>query len=438
MSGPGSPEAGAVARGAAWRAVALLTAAYVLSYVDRTILSLLVGPIRGDLGISDTQFSLLHGFAFAIFYTLLGVPFGRWADRGDRRRIVALGIFLWSLATAACGLAKSFVQLFLARIGVGVGEAALSPAAYSLIADLVPRAQLGRALGVYGAGVYLGIGATFAGGGWLVTELAAAGPATLPLLGMLQPWQLAFLGVGLPGVVLALVAALCLPEPRDAGHSAAASVPRAPLLPYLRRHRGFLLAHFLGFAMLTMAFNGYLTWAAEYFLRAHGWSKALSGGWLGLVILVAGTAGMLIGGSACDRRARAGDPRAALTVAVAASAFLLPWPFWTTRVADPWLSLLGFAPIVFGSSLAFAAAITGLQTAVPPRLRGQVSALYLFVVNLAGIGFGGTAVALVSDGWLRDEARLGDAMAIVGSVAVLLALPLLTVARRNLPQPADD
>lgn len=436
MRARSSPEVSSISASTAWRAIALLTLAYVLSYVDRTILSLLVGPIRTDLGISDTEFSLLHGFAFAIFYTLLGVPFGRWADRGNRRQIIATGIFLWSLATAFCGLARSFAQLFLARVGVGVGEAALSPAAYSLITDLVPHQSRGRALGVYGAGVYLGIGATFAGGGWLVTHLSAAGAADLPLVGAMQPWQLAFLAVGIPGLLLALVIGLVLPEPR---RSAAAPVAgdRAPLLPFLRRHRPFLAAHFVGFAMLTLAFNGYLTWVAEYFTRAHGWDKALSGRWVGSIILLAGSIGMIAGGAACDWRTQSGDAKGPLTVALGAGLALLPWPLWATGTDSPVLSLLGLAPIVLFSSLAFAAAIVSLQAAVPPRLRGQVSALYLFIVNLAGIGFGGTAVAMVSDLWFRDEARLGDAMTFVGSAAIFTAVPLLWFARRTMPIELD-
>ena len=164
-------------------ALALLTAAYVLSYVDRTIIALMVGPIRADLGLTDTQFSLLGGLAFAVFYSTLGVPFGWWADRGNRPRIVALGVFFWSVMTMLCGFARSFTGLFLMRVGVGVGEAALSPSAYSLIAETYPPNRVGRALSIYGTGIYLGVGLSFVLGGVLVDRLSALPPIEIGFLG---------------------------------------------------------------------------------------------------------------------------------------------------------------------------------------------------------------------------------------------------------------
>jgi len=167
----------------AWYAVGILTVAYTFSYIDRQILSLMVGPIRADLGISDSAFSLLHGLAFAVFYTLLGVPIGRLADRRNRRNIIALGVAFWSLATVCCGLARSFWQLFAARVAVGVGEAALSPAAYSMLADLFPKEKLGRAIGIYSSGVFVGIGLSFIIGGMLIATIEAMGGITLPVVG---------------------------------------------------------------------------------------------------------------------------------------------------------------------------------------------------------------------------------------------------------------
>ncbi|MGA1731008.1 MAG: MFS transporter, partial [Steroidobacteraceae bacterium] len=185
-------------------AVGVLTVAYVLSFIDRTILALLVAPIRADLGISDTQLSLLHGLAFAIFYTTLGIPIALLADRLNRRNIIAAGIAVWSLATAVCGLTRSFAQLFLARVAVGVGEAALSPAAYSMIADLFPRERLGRALGIYNVGAFAGAGLAFLIGGAVIAAVAQAGAVHLPVLGEVRNWQLVFFIDGLPGLLLAL------------------------------------------------------------------------------------------------------------------------------------------------------------------------------------------------------------------------------------------
>ncbi len=410
---------------AAGTALALLTAAYVLSYVDRTILSLMVGPIRADLALSDTEFSLLGGLAFALFYSLLGIPLGWWADRGNRPRIIALGIVLWSGMTILCGFATGFSGLFAARVGVGIGEAALGPAAYSLIAELYPRHKIGRALAIYGAGVYFGIGISFAAGGWLIEQL---GQVSLGL----APWQAAFVLVGLPGLILAPLIALHLKDPRS-GLGAGVSTSGPALMPWLRSHWRFIVPHFLGFAMLTMAFNGYLAWGAEYFFRAFGWSKANGGLALGLLVLFAGIGGMLSGGIVTDARTRAGDRRAPMSAAFGGALAMLPFPLLATTTGSPWLSLAALFPIIAGSAFCFGPAITALQLATPPGLRGRVSALYLLVVNLAGIGFGGTAVALVSDRMLKDEALIGLAMGAVGGAGLMLAVPLLWLARSKMP-----
>ncbi len=200
----------------AWYAVIILLLAYVLSFVDRIIMSLLVIPIQKDLGISDTQMGLLMGLAFAIFYTVVGIPIARLSDAKSRKIIVSIGIFLWSIMTAVCGLARSFIELFLARVGVGVGEATLSPAAYSMIADYFPEEKLGKAIAVYQSGALFGSGIAFIIGGAIVGLIVNSNATSLPFLGELQPWQLAFIIVGLPGVLMALVM-LTVKEPKRTG-----------------------------------------------------------------------------------------------------------------------------------------------------------------------------------------------------------------------------
>lgn len=415
----------------AWLAVGLLTLAYMLSYVDRTIITLLVGPIRADLGLTDTQFSLLHGLAFAIFYTVLGVPMARWADRHNRRSLIVAGVALWSLMTAIGGLTRSFGQLFAARVGVGVGEAALSPAAYSLITDLFPRRRLGLALALYGAAVYIGIGLTFLLGGWAVQQFVASGPRMIGPLGLVQPWQQMLLLVGLPGLAVALLLLLALPEPRHQARPAADRGDRGKLMDFLRTHWLFFAGHFLGFAMLTLMFNGYLAWIAEYCLRNHGWDRSRTGAVVGAIVLFAGTSGMLCGGVAVDAAVRRDVGSAALKVALFGALALLPWPLWTTMADSPAWMFVGFTPIIFFSAFCFGPAVVAIQTETPPPLRAQVSALYLFVINMTGIGFGGTAVALVSDRILGGEASLGKAMAIVGSIGSIVGVFGLAVAVRS-------
>lgn len=417
-----------ISRSAAWYAVAVLTVAYTFSYIDRQILALMIGPIRADLGITDSQFSLLHGLAFALFYTFLGIPIGRLADSTNRRNLIAIGIAFWSVATAACGLVKTFGQLFLARIGVGVGEAALSPAAYSMLADLFPREKLGRAIGVYGTGVFIGIGLSFIIGSVLVSALEARGGLTLPLLGHLKAWQATFVIVGLPGVVLAALT-LTLKEPARTGvrdQSGQMSIPE--VLRYVMQHRRVYLLHFFGFAMVTLLFNAIMAWAAEYFIRIHDMARADIGPKLGLLSVFFGGSGIVAGGLLSDWLAQRGFRDAPMRAGLIGVACLIPVAIAAPIVPDATLSFWLFAPLLFFVSFPFGPAAAGLQLITPPVMRAQVSAVYLFVVNLTGIGFGGTATALVTDFVYQDDNMLHWSMATVALFGGVLAIALLALA----------
>jgi MFS family permease len=414
----------------AWYATVVLMVAYTLSYVDRQILSMLVEPIKRDLQVTDTQIGLLQGFAFAVFYTLVGIPMGRLADRGDRRRIIAWGIFFWSLATALCGLAKTYGQLFLARVGVGVGEAALGPAAYSTIADSFPPEKRGRALGLYSMGVYLGIGLAAIIGGAVVGALAARPPLQLPLLGELAAWHATFLIVGVPGLLVALWAATLREPPRRTAADARAEIPLSEALAFLRAHAGFFAAHFLGFSMLTMAFNAIVFWMAPYLIRVHGLAPAEFGTTLGLVLAIGGAAGIFSGGLFADALRRRGIATAELWPGIVSALAVLPLGIATAQAGSGSAALAIFAGFMFFSSFAFAAAAAALQVVTPNRLRGQVSALYLFFVNLGGIGLGSFLTGWVNDAIFGDPNRVGDSMAwIIGLSAPAAALLLLAGLR---------
>jgi MFS family permease len=236
--------------------------AYILSFVDRQIIALLIVPIQADLQITDTQFSLLIGFAFALFYAIMGLPLARWADVGPRPFIISAGVIVWSIATAMCGLARTFGQLFLARIGVGGGEAALSPTAYSIITDSFPKSKLGRALGVYSMGAFLGSGLAFIVGGGVVELLEDLGGLSLPIVGTIKPWQGAFFIVGLPGVLVGLLFYLTVSDPERIGVVEAGDGQSGKgytlrqVLGYIRGHGATFTAHFLGFGLLSLKFNG--------------------------------------------------------------------------------------------------------------------------------------------------------------------------------------
>jgi MFS family permease len=414
----------------AWYAVGILTVAYTFSYIDRQILSLMVGPIRADLGISDSAFSLLHGLAFAVFYTLLGVPIGRLADRRNRRNIIALGVAFWSLATVCCGLARSFWQLFAARVAVGVGEAALSPAAYSMLADLFPKEKLGRAIGIYSSGVFVGIGLSFIIGGVLIATIEAMGGITLPVVGHLAAWQATFIIVGAPGILVALFM-LTLKEPERRGRGdLVGSMPVSEVIAYAVRNRRVYALHFVGFAMITLMFNGIMAWAAEYFIRIHGVDRGTIGPQLGLLTVVFGGLGIICGGLFSDWLSARGHTDAPVKAALTGAICLTPVAVTATLVPDPRLSLFLFAPVLFFSSFPFGPAAAGLQLMTPPAMRAQMSAVYLFVVNLTGIGFGGTATALVTDFVFRDDMMLHWSIATIALVGGILSIVLLTFAQK--------
>lgn len=200
-----------------WYVVVICMLAYIFSFVDRQILALMIEPIKQDLQLSDTQFSLLHGLAFSLFYAFMGIPIALLADRYSRPKIIAIGVAFWSLATAACGLSRNFAQMFLARIGVGVGEAALSPATYSMLSDMFPRDKLGRAVGIYSIGSFIGGGMAFLIGGYVINLLKSVDTVLVPGIGAMRPWQVTFFIVGLPGLLVALLILLTVRDPHRLG-----------------------------------------------------------------------------------------------------------------------------------------------------------------------------------------------------------------------------
>lgn len=411
----------------AWYGLGVLFIAYTVSFIDRTILSLLVEPVKAALSLSDTEVSLLHGLAFAVFYTFLGIPIARLADHYSRKRIITVGILVWSLMTAACGLAGRFSTLFLARVGVGVGEAALSPAAYSLITDLFPKKRLALALSLYSAGVYVGAGLAFIVGGLAVQAALQSQGVTLPLLGRVEAWQLIFFIVGLPGL---LVAVLVTTIKEPARPNAVGGSKQAKLLDVFRFISGepktFLL-HFTGYSLLGLVFNAFIAWAPTFFIRSYGLTAGEVGPMLGTLILVFGGAGMITGGMHTDRLRQSGEKSAPFISSRLAGICLTPICIAIGFSNSLLLSSVLFAALLFFSAFPFGSAASALQIAAPPHLRAQISAIYLFCLNLVGIGFGPTLVELITDYGLADTAMVGVSLAIVGSIAAPLGAYALHV-----------
>ena len=404
-----------------WLVVAILMVAYVFSFVDRQILNLLVGPIRRDLGISDTQMSLLMGFSFAIFYTILGIPFGRLADSWNRSGLIAGGVVVWSLMTSLCGLASSYWQLFLFRIGVGVGEATLSPAAYSMIADYFPPERRATAISVYSMGIYLGSGIAFLVGGLVIQFAVAQGAVTLPLVGDIRPWQLVFLVLGASGIVFSFAFMLVREPPRE---DAGSSVTFGAVVAYLWRNRRTVLCHNLGFAMLAFCSYGTAAWVPSFFIRTFNWKAGDVGIVYGLIVMVFGCAGILFGGWLTDRWLKRGKTDAALRVGILASCVAIVGGVYLMANTGTLAAVL-MVPAVFALGMPFGAAPAAIVAIVPNQMRGQTAAVYLFIVNLIGLGVGPTAVALVTDYVFANDLALKWSMLIVGTIANLMAIALL-------------
>lgn len=413
----------------AWYTVVLLLIAFVFSFVDRIILSLLVDPIKADLGVSDTAMGLLMGLAFAFFYTLVGLPIAYLADRHSRRLIVGIGVFLWSVATALCGLAQSFLQLFLARVGVGVGEAALSPSAYSLIADSFPKEKLGKAVGVYQSGALFGGGIAFLVGGAVLGFVFELGEQTLPLVGTLKPWQLTFIIVGLPGVLVALAMATALEPARRTEPKAAPGLGR-----FVKTNWIFFSKLFSLFALLAIPITVVLSWAPVFLARRYGLPLQEVGFWLGLILLVFSAPGVILGGWLCDRWIAAGHRDAPLRVALLSAFGVAPLVILAhVGVNTLNLALLIYCPLILFASLTIGTAPTALALTVPGPLRARISAGYMLFLNLITASVGVGAVGIVNDMLFAGE-HVERAIALVGFFWMPLAIMLALWLRRPFAQ----
>ncbi len=423
-----------------WLAVAALTAAYVLSFTDRQILSLLVPAIQHDLGLSDFKISLLQGLAFGAFYTLLGLPLGWLADRSSRRAIIATSSILWSGMTAACGLAQTYLQLFLARAGVGVGEAALNPAALSILADYFPPPRRTLPISVYVASGSLGGGLALIIGGGVIAWAQRLGAGRFGMPGAPHGWQWVFMLVGGVGLILPILF-FFVQEPKRHGVRSREEAPHGgELLAFVRANGSLLLRFIGGFALFSTLVYGLISWAPTFFIRRFGWSAADVGLRYGAVYLVAGVLGSLAGGWFAGRLRAAGHADATLrTVALGAGGIIIPALLFP-QMPTPNLAL-GFAGLtIFFISFPSGVAAAALQEITPGPLRGRVTAFYYLAINILGLSLGASSVALITDAVFHSQAMLPWSMLTVTAVLGPLAALLLFQALKFPPRPShpDD
>ena len=406
----------------AWYAVAVLFAIYILSFIDRQIVNLLVDPIRHDLQVSDTQISLLQGFAFAVFYTLMGLPIAALADRGNRPAIIAAGLVVWSLMTALCGVARSFWMLFLGRVGVGIGEATLSPAAHSLIADAFPRDKITRAVGLFVSAQSVGAGLALMVGGSVIAAVSHGGDAgtAVPFLGMLKPWQLAFLIVGLGGLPFVLLLLTIQDPPRGAAPTDQADT--GAFLAHLKATRGFLFCLFAAEVLTTITGYSSQSWFPSLFVRVHGWSIGTAGLVIGASIAVFGSLGLALTARYSESLARRGTPDGIMR-AMAVGAIFIAIGNLVLAQGSETAVVLGMMLMV-GANASAAIVPAAIQLTTPNRLRARVTALMLFTLNLLGLGIGPTLVAATTDYVFQDPKAVGSSVALIGVVGALLAAGL--------------
>ncbi|MEZ5533545.1 MAG: MFS transporter [Steroidobacteraceae bacterium] len=391
MCGPGSaadaapaPPASTATRSYSSYVLALLTLVFIVNSIDRQILAILIEPIKKEFGVSDTAMGFLTGLAFMVFYTLAGIPVARLADRASRKSIIAVALALWSLATAASGLARSFGELVLARVLVGVGEAGGTAPSHALISDYFPPQRRATALSIHACGVYIGAALAFLAGGWLVTY---------------YDWRMAFFLVGLPGVALAVVVWMTVREPaRGASEQRAAdsaNVPFRDVLRFLCTQRA-LVAITIGSALQSLAGYGVMNWGPSFLSRVHqmSWTQIdLSLGW---TIGVAGCIGAFAGGSLGDRMG-ARDVRWYMRLPALQSILAVPFLVGFVLLPTASLALVCFVPYYLLSAMYLGPMFAMVQGLVDLRMRATAAAILMFIMNLVGLGLGPLAIGALND-----------------------------------------
>lgn len=414
----GSAGPGSAGGGYAWYVVGVLLLAQMFSFLDRMIMGLLVEPIRTSFQISDTQYSLLAGFAFSLFYAFMGLPLARIADARSRRNLIAVGVAAWSVMTALCGTARGFWSLFLARVGVGVGEATLGPAAFSMIADYFPRNVLARALSVYMVGVTLGSGFAYLLGGAVVGYVQDMDVITLPLLGVMEGWQITFFIVGLPGLLVSLLLVATVREPARRGLTAdtAHAVPLPEAVRYVWDRRRAYGSHIFGIAIFIMVVYALNLWGPTYFIRTFGYTPPQAGWTFGLIMIGAGSAGLLLAGTVADAWMRRGREDAYVRTVLVSMLAMWPCVMALGVIDGAPVAIVVMSLAVFFSAVQGGIAAGALQLMTPNRLRGQVSALFFLMANLIGLGLGPTVVAASTDYVFGRDDAIAQSIALVGGV----------------------
>ena len=411
--------------GYAWYVVILLTMAYILSYLDRWVLSLLVELIKADLGLTDTQMGLLLGPAFALFYAIMGIPLGWMADRYSRRTLIGIGITLWCAATAAAGLARSFAHLAVTRVLVGVGEATLSPCALSLITDYFAPGKRGRAIAFYTGAVSIGSGIAYLVGGQIIQWAAQRPELSWPLIGQVRPWQVVFLLVGLPGLLIAALM-FTVREPQRTGTAVTAEITAKQAgfltaLRYLRRRLSSFGGIFGCMSVITVLAYSH-AWLPAYFSRTWDWDIPKFSVYNGVGLLIVGPLSVNFGGWLADRLRNRGHPDGPVIVLMIGMFIMtvmsVIFPLMPTALS----SFAVYLFTIVGAAMSTATAPSAIVSIAPGQIRSQTIAFFYLTISLIGAGIGPPAVAFLTDIVFRDEQAIRYSMAVLPVVFGVLGL----------------
>ena len=415
----------------AWWCVAMLSIVLLLSQIDRNIITLLVAPIKHDLRLSDFQMSLLMGPAFIALYVFMGLPLSRLTDVGNRRLMITIGLTFWSLATAACGLAHGFGQLFLARMGIGAGESVNGPATYSLLADNFPRERLPRALAALNVGFVLGTGFSLIAGGLIIGALVATPSQHFPIIGMVRGWQMVFFAVGLPGLVFA---ALMMTVSEPARRGLAGAKPKAPpvreVAAFLKDNFSLYGSMIGGILVSALMTAGVQNWNPTFYARTFGWSARDAGVALGVASLICSPIGLFLGAWLTERLNKRYDD-ANLRVAILAYCLAIPFQIAGPLMPSPYLAVACSGVGIVCAMMAVTPYVAALQTVTPNQMRAQISAVYLFVFSGIGSGLGSMLFGAITDFIVRDENNIRYTMS--GAAAIMAPLAVLIMSRARKP-----
>jgi MFS family permease len=401
---------------------------YVVAFADRVVIGLMTPAIKSDLGLSDTQMSLLQGLAFALCYTLCGLPIGWLADRTNRTRLLAAGMATWSTMTALCGFSSAFGTLFLARMGVGVGEATLTPCSTSLLGDCFPPHRRSPAFGLFAAAPAIGTFLAFTGGGLVYAWLETAGGIALPLLGHLQPWQGTFVALGVPGLIVSALLVLTVREPRRIGmRPTDATHPGPSSGAYFRTNATTLVCHHVGISMVLMAVYGYVAWLPSLFQRSYGWSAAQFGIAFGLPGGLCGLVGALVAGYAGSWWRRGRTESRLLHACAIGGALSAIGGVLTPLMPSGATALAAYLATTLFNNSANVLGLAAIAEMAPNQFRGRVTGTYVVCTGLVASTLGPLIVGAVSDAFSPDPLGVGYGLMLVAGVIALPGAGLIAL-----------